>query len=68
MFLTIADLDNFYDKAYIDQWTSETGFEAKFDAICNQVDGLIRAKLNSQLWDINGELGKAGTERNICFL
>ena len=68
MFLTLADLDNFYDRQYVSQWTSETGFEAKFDAICSQVDGLIRAKLNSQLWDINGELGKSGTERNNWLL
>ena len=68
MFLTIADLDNFYDSQYIAQWTSETGFEAKFDAICSQVDGLIRAKLKNTNWDINLELGKEGAERNDWLL
>ena len=68
MFLTLADLDNFYDSQYIEQWTGATGFEAKFDAICSQVDGLIRAKLKNTQWDINGELSKAGAERNNWLL
>ena len=68
MFLKLADLDNFYDKQYIDCWTGTTGFEAKFDAICSQVDGLIRAKLKNTVWDINGELGKTGGERNNWLL
>ena len=68
MFLTIADLDNFHDSQYRAQWTGATGFEAKFDAICSQVDGLIRSKLKNTVWDINGELGKTGAERNNWLL
>ena len=68
MFLTLADLDNFYDRQYVSQWTSETGLEAKFDAICNQVDGIIRSKLKNTNWDINLELGKEGAERNDWLL